>query len=349
MAVKSVIPKTYVKPSTLQSQVSINSGSTQKPQLQAELNVDSEQFPSGVAHRANIKDFIAKEKTDIQQAGLTQRPGTESFAKFHDGPAPKGVAVLFHGASVSPAQWEYMVNDVFNKGYDVFVPKLPGHGLLNSEGKPDTSLVPDAMHFERWDSFAEDVFKTVAPAGKVTPIGLSLGGMVALKMATAHAQDTNAEGQKVIEQVIAISPFLGFAGVKDQLMAKAADVLMGVVPEQMNAALKDQEIYVEGKNSQKVADGFPNINKSIALGMYRGAQPLLAKANQLKGTSSYFVFTEADNQVNVAAAERFADTAGGASYVFPASDKVPHAMNNPYENPDARSVGIVRDAILSRL
>src|SRR5436853_557798 len=89
------------------------------------------------AYRSDMQAYIDAEQAQIKAWGLTQKAGNQSFVRFHQGPAPKGVIVLLHGFSAGTAQWHAYVDELFNRGYDVFVPALPGHGLVNKAGEDD--------------------------------------------------------------------------------------------------------------------------------------------------------------------------------------------------------------------
>ncbi len=40
----------------------------------------------------------------------------------------KGVAVLFHGFTACPSQWSQITTLLSERGYEILVPLLPGHG-----------------------------------------------------------------------------------------------------------------------------------------------------------------------------------------------------------------------------
>lgn len=310
-------------------------------------NVDSSDFSGSTAYRAKINQWIANEDAKVAAAGLRRRPGTESFVKYQEG-VPKGLAVLWHGLSVSPDQMKYLVDDLFAKGYDVFIPALPGHGLVTADGKEDTSLVPTANTWKDWGAFAESVYQAASGSGAITLVGLSCGGMLSLKMAEDHAKDKNEQGEPVIKQIIAISPFLGFSGTSAQLQGAVAGALTSVFPDTMTSLLSTQKVFVEGKNPGKVADGFTYVNKAQALGMNLAAQEVLKGAEALRGIPMLFIISEADDQADPNVSKQLAKQLGADTLIFTAEERVQHALNNPDENPNAASVELTRQRMNAR-
>ena len=89
----------------------------------------------------------------------------------------EGAALVFlHGAGVDKDLWHPQVA-AFSETYKVVVPTLPGHG--NLEAVPDVPAMAEAVRAEL----------TTLGIGRYALVGLSLGGMVALEMASRWPND----------------------------------------------------------------------------------------------------------------------------------------------------------------
>jgi len=106
-------------------------------------------------------------------------------------------AVLLHGLSASPKQFEAIATALFDRGYNVFTPRLPRHGYRD---RSSVSLAE--MRAEHLRAAADDAVALGRELGeKVLVVGFSLGGLL-----TAHLVQTQS-----IDRAVAIAPFLGFA------------------------------------------------------------------------------------------------------------------------------------------
>ncbi len=104
------------------------------------------------------------------------RPGF--VASFGD--AGKQSVVLVHTAGQSGLQWRDCVPGLVSRGFRVVVPDLPGHG--HSE-EPTDGPCTDLDYYAEW------VVEVIERLGLVRPyvVGCSIGGKVALSVATTYA------------------------------------------------------------------------------------------------------------------------------------------------------------------
>lgn len=113
-----------------------------------------------------------------------------------DAPAER-VAVLFHGFTNCPAQWELFAGDLHEAGWAVVVPRIPGHGLTTDEPLETVTA----------EEIAYTVRRSVAIAGglgeRVAVAGLSSGGVFAAWEGT----------QEEVDLVLSIAPAFTLAGV----------------------------------------------------------------------------------------------------------------------------------------
>jgi alpha-beta hydrolase superfamily lysophospholipase len=83
--------------------------------------------------------------------------------------------VFFHGYTNSPAQWRSLAPLLFERGYNVFVPRAPQHGFLDR-------LTPATARLRASDlvCFAGEAVDIARGLGRhVTVTGLSMGGVLA--------------------------------------------------------------------------------------------------------------------------------------------------------------------------
>jgi esterase/lipase len=132
---------------------------------------------------------------ELWQAHLTQ---TLSTGRLQKGCAPflkkartprQGTVLLFHGYTACPQQYEGLSEDLAKRGYDVYVPLLPGHGrrylnphLNTFSGKgDDIALMPGQYELERYYAFSEHMSQLLMsePLERVVG-GLSLGASLAV-------------------------------------------------------------------------------------------------------------------------------------------------------------------------
>lgn len=112
---------------------------------------------------------------------------------------PKGTIVLVHGiGSASVHFWEVAIA-LYRKGYSIYVPDLPGHGL-NPDLEGPNGFVSIYHMFEEWANKA-------LPKKKFAMVGSSLGGAIALRYALHHG--------KRLRRLMVISPAGGFTTPED--------------------------------------------------------------------------------------------------------------------------------------
>ncbi|WP_137166125.1 alpha/beta hydrolase [Salinimonas lutimaris] len=101
--------------------------------------------------------------------------GNSPFILHHDKPV-NNVAVLFHGLSDSPYFMQAIAGVLFDNGFNVVVPLLPGHG--KREADADMS---DSQLAERWQTHVDEIMTLAAPLGEKVYIGgFSTGGALAV-------------------------------------------------------------------------------------------------------------------------------------------------------------------------
>lgn len=90
--------------------------------------------------------------------------------------------LLIHGFTGSPAEMGMLGEFLHNKGYTVLAPRLAGHGTTVEEMA--------STKWSHWYNTVEDAYHIVkAICSRVIVIGLSMGGLLALKLGTEYQVD----------------------------------------------------------------------------------------------------------------------------------------------------------------
>ncbi|MFA6001807.1 MAG: alpha/beta fold hydrolase [Thermoleophilia bacterium] len=117
----------------------------------------------------------------------------------HGGKTAK-VVVLIHGLTNSPRQFEELGQQLFNDGYNVFIPRLPYHGLKTHTVSELGNTKPEDL-----STFADYTADIATGLGdEVTVAGLSGGGTVA-GFITQNRGD--------VDKTVLIAPLYGMSGV----------------------------------------------------------------------------------------------------------------------------------------
>lgn len=240
---------------------------------------------------------------------------------------------MLHGLSSSTAQWKETAERLYSQGYDVFVPRLPGHGFLNANGTQNTSLVPTAANWREWDTFIELVFAAIKHASSVKLLGFSAGGMLALKLAARYGR-RKINGQAWLRHVIAISPFLQF---QDRRISPAkakwwrsADSFAS--KDVVAQALANEKGGIPSRLSS-LPSGFRVIEPTMAVGLDCAAEEVRQATAALKKIPVGIIASQADTVAQPEAMIRFGEKVGAKLKVFDSSRRVPHGMLNESEAP----------------
>ncbi len=260
--------------------------------------------------------------------GQRLQAGTEGRLWAHDGPSERGAIALLHGFTAGTWQMVPLAERLFGLGFDVLVPRLPGHGGLDAEGRPDARALPRAARVDRYDVFADGVAADLARlGGPWSVLGLSGGGAVACRIAARHPG---------LQRLVLVSPFFAprAAGVRRVLgLSERLDAATGGVSTSLLHALPYRFDAVD----------YPRPgHQAVALGHVHGLCRLGARAEAgLDGVRApvQLVTTEADWAIDLDAVGRARDRLRGPVrwYHFPADERVPHALLHPLENKEEAS------------
>ncbi|MFO7167068.1 MAG: alpha/beta fold hydrolase [Chloroflexota bacterium] len=143
--------------------------------------------------------------------GPDVRDECRSTLMTHGGRAQRAL-VLFHGYTSCPRQFHELGQALFERGYNVLIPRMPGHGLSDRLTTQTANLT--AAGLARYADEAVDIARGLGE--RVTVAGLSGGGVLTAWVAQERAD---------VERCVSISPVVGVAVYPGWFTRPAARVL----------------------------------------------------------------------------------------------------------------------------
>ncbi len=131
----------------------------------------------------------------------------DSILLKHDAPAPRAY-VLLHGLTASPLQFAEFGRLLFDRGADVFIPRLPRHGYGDRLTSALEALTADELRAFAVASYA----RGRELARDVRVVGFSVGGLLAAWIGQFYE----------VERVTAVAPFFGVSWIPQRFMSRAA-------------------------------------------------------------------------------------------------------------------------------
>ncbi|HEY9724052.1 MAG TPA: alpha/beta fold hydrolase [Oscillatoriaceae cyanobacterium] len=274
-----------------------------------------------------------QKKIDAEKA-LPLQKGEQTVLMAHATPPAKGTIVMYHGYSAGPWQFQQLAQKAYDDGYNVYIPRLPGHGLKNAKGAEDPSGLVKSEDYDAYGRFADSTFQDAkALGGPVSVMGLSVGGEIALAVAERHPE---------VQKVVAYAPFMrpkSFGWVMDIVHA------LDVITFHQAGKLLDLIPFTWGKESQKqTAEGIDNPQGRAGHSIFHVGnlyaaeefgREVVANAGKIKAPVQFFT-SGADDAADMGAIKQVYNGSGGASkngfYEYPTPEGVPHAMVSPRED-----------------
>lgn len=136
-----------------------------------------------------------------------------TMAYLHGERRPRAI-VLLHGMSASPPQFARFASDLYDRGHNVIVPRLPHHGHADRLSTALERLRPD----ELFEATARYVAVAAELGDRVTIAGFSLGGL----LAAWAAQNFD------VDRAVAIAPFFGVAWIPGFMMSGLAELMLAM-------------------------------------------------------------------------------------------------------------------------
>lgn len=240
---------------------------------------------------------------------------------------PKGAALLFHGFTACPQQYWELAGLLSDKGYDVFVPLLPGHGRVyatktDKNGKSkvmdDFSKLPGDADYTTYKQQAADMTAMVKDRpGEKLVAGLSLGGVVAASAMT--------QAPEVFAKALLMTPLFDVVEEKRPYLPSANAVL----PSHLVEWGPNCELERKGGRGGYCMFQIRHIRAAQRLG-----EESLATISQVP-TRIQIIGVEGDAAANNAALAKAAKKLkhGNACLYMPG---VRHSMLSRYDAPDDR-------------
>lgn len=149
--------------------------------------------PSPILSYTEVTDRLAA--IAAAEAALPLNPVGRSFVLTHGAPAAR-CTVLLHGYTNCPQQFRAFGELLHARGHNVYVPRLPHHGLADR-------FTPDQGRLSRAEllAYLDDALAVARGLGtQVSVVGISAGAVLAT-YAAQHRPD--------VHQAVAIAPVLG--------------------------------------------------------------------------------------------------------------------------------------------
>jgi esterase/lipase len=185
-----------------------------------------------------VKDFsLATSFRRLERLMARDHPGVgelgRTIAYLHP-TRPERAFVLIHGMSASPGQFERVARDLFARGHNVLVPRLPRHGHADPLSTALERLRPDDLY----DAVTDYVAIARELGERITVAGFSLGGLLTAWIAQHHE----------IERAVPVAPFFGISLVPNRLMGTLAEWLLRM-PNRFhwwNPILRERSVSLTG-------------------------------------------------------------------------------------------------------
>jgi pimeloyl-ACP methyl ester carboxylesterase len=215
--------------------------------------------------------LVARDHPGVAAQGRT-------LAYVHGERRPRAI-LLLHGLSASPAQFERVARDLFDRGHNVVVPRLPKHGHADRLSTALERLRADDLY----EAVADYVRIARDLGDDVTVAGFSLGGLLAAWIGQHYE----------IDRCVPIAPFFGIAMIPNRLMSTLAERLLRM-PNRFywwNPILRDRHI---------AACGYPRYATHAIAHSYRIARSVLDEALTTKPGARHatIIYNAAEVAVN---------------------------------------------------
>jgi len=152
---------------------------TKKSSVEVEEAVESAGVGSSAQNLWNRYVFAAN--AAAVRAGRGLQAGCQPQMHTHKG-TYRGAALLFHGFTACPQQFENLIPQLTAKGFTVFAPVTPGHGYnyVTRSGEVDDYIADLPTDEEDYRVFGREMHEIMQAAnGKKVIFGMSLGGGIA--------------------------------------------------------------------------------------------------------------------------------------------------------------------------
>ena len=149
----------------------------------------------------------------FQRADSAVATGGESIVLLHGHRTPRAF-VLFHGLTNSPRQFRKLAATLYDSGDNVFVPRLPEHGLRGATSSDLARLTAESLR-----EVADGAIDLASGLGDtVVVLGVSLGGNVAAWTAQF----------RLVNRVVIVAPVLGLSHMSTVVETPVMNLMLRV-------------------------------------------------------------------------------------------------------------------------
>lgn len=309
------------------------------------LNLQRHYYLARMSPNVNKNESYAHAVTSItnwinKESILDLQPQTGSFLlnqpSFKE--AKKGLIVCFHGYTSGPWQYQPLATFLFNQGFSVFSPRLPGHGFTTSKHIPHSD--PSTIFL----SFLSDIFSLITPLNiPIYVIGLSAGGSLASRMAIQYPS---------IKKCIILSPFFRPYDKKALFIFFIINFLTHVTKLKVASLLRHVTIYITADRSSG-DDVLPD-SHSLALSQIHaltlfGEETLSLSPHLSQPT--LLITSDCDTRSNQQSITKFSkEIQTRYRWIrYTKQQSVPHALLHKGQNPHKNIVSHIEKSILDFL
>ncbi|MFN8483929.1 MAG: alpha/beta hydrolase [Anaerolineae bacterium] len=277
---------------------------------------------------ARITAIQSKEGADIDDVCHTRL--------WTHGQKTERALVYFHGYTNCPAQLDQLGETLYQKGLNVFVPRIEFHGLKNLMNDDQAKLTSDML--VRLTNESIDIAHGLGD--DVTVMGLSAGGVMA-----AYA----AQFRSDVDLAVVVSPSLGlpFAPAFVSGLAKA------IVPH-----IPNMFIWWDPRVKEKIQGppyGYPRFSTHALINIFKAGDSVLAAAKHRPPAARRVVMiaTDADTAIHLPTAYKLGREwkANAPERVqvlrFAKDDSIIHDMIDPWQT--AQRIDLVYPILLKSL
>ena len=102
----------------------------------------SKQLQSSSSEKLSYNDAIVAANRTVNEdtSNIDVRPECRSIIKTHGQKTAKAV-MMIHGVSACPQQFADLGDTFFNAGYNVYIPRVPSHGLTDNKLGDETGVI----------------------------------------------------------------------------------------------------------------------------------------------------------------------------------------------------------------
>jgi pimeloyl-ACP methyl ester carboxylesterase len=271
-----------------------------------------------------VHEFVSAEKT------LPLQKGSHTLVWLHPDTPLKGTLVMYHGFTAGTWQFELLAQRAFKAGYNVFVPRLPGHGHTDATGDEDPSELLKSGAWRKYQVFGDRTLKLATDlGGPVSVLGLSVGGNVALDISERHP---------TIKKTVAFAPFLWPTHDQVSKLFTLVGAFDFLFPDRAGPSLNGfthswgPECRQETIRNERPGHSYFPASAAYAAATY--GRHIVAAAPTGRSPLQMFL-TANDDAADETPSRLVVNNWGNANrgvYRFPAAEAVPHPMLHPKED-----------------